>query len=150
MYSLHSSRSHMHTRLIMCEYVRSLHVHFLTWKGWLSACLCVSTCVCITVCRVFKCVCQRSHVACCGTWGLEVEWDHLAACVPEDLRHIITGVHPTPFGVDTAHLTLVVAVLALRNFFFFFLKEERETMCVTAHVCMNWNVCVFDRLQDYF
>lgn len=58
---------------------------------------------------------QKSNVAFCGTWGLKVERDHLAACVPEDLRHVITGVHPTPFGVDTAHLTLVVAAVMLRK-----------------------------------
>lgn len=66
---------------------------------------------------------------CCGTWGLEVERDHLAAGVPEDLRHVITGVHAASFGVDTAHLTLVVAAVMLRNFFFFFFKGDRESMC---------------------
>lgn len=55
----------------------------------------------------------------CDTWGLEVERDHLAASVPEDLRHVITGVHAAPFGVDTAHLTFVVAAVMLRNYFFF-------------------------------
>lgn len=65
---------------------------------------------------------------CCGTWGLEVERDHLAAGVPEDLRHVITGIHAASFGVDTAHLTLVVAVVMLRIFFFFF-KGDRESMC---------------------
>lgn len=78
---------------------------------------------------------QRSYVACCGTWGLEVERDHLAACVPEDLRHVITGVYPTPFGVDTAHLTLVVAVLTLRKIW-----KKRGRACVFQHMCVC--VCV--------
>lgn len=43
------------------------------------------------------------------TWGLEVQRHHLAASVPEDLRHVITGVHAASFGVDPAHLPLVVA-----------------------------------------
>jgi len=73
----------------------------------------------------------RSGVPCRGTWGLEVERDHLAACVPEDLRHVITGVHPAPFGVDTAHLTLVVAALALRKIYKNTHKmKETESMCV--------------------
>lgn len=57
----------------------------------------------------------RSEVTCVRqTWGLEVEGDHLAAGVPEDLRHVITGVHAASFGVDTAHLTFVVAAVMLR------------------------------------
>lgn len=44
-----------------------------------------------------------------STWGLVVKGDHLAACVPEDLRHVITGVHPASFRIDPTHLTLVVA-----------------------------------------
>lgn len=83
--------------------------------------LCLST-----ACMPFDCTHARMcepHVACvcvcraCGTWGLKVERDHLAAGVPEDLRHVITGVHAASFGVDTAHLTLVVAAVTLRIFF---------------------------------
>lgn len=59
----------------------------------------------------------------CNTWGLEVERDHLAAGVPEDLRHVITGVHAAPFGVDTAHLTFVVAAVMLRNLVIFFMMR---------------------------
>lgn len=85
---------------------------------------------------LYLCVCvwvQRARVMCCGTWGLEVERDHLAACVPEDLRHVITGVHSAPFGVDTAHLTLVVAALMLRK-----ITTKRETACAFRHA----RVCV--------
>lgn len=90
---------------------------------------------------------------CCGTWGLEVERDHLAAGVPEDLRHVITGVHAAPFGVDTAHLTLVVAAVMLRNFLFIFFKRRVracvfQRMCGYAFECLC--MCVSNRLQDYF
>lgn len=54
---------------------------------------------------------------CCGsapgqsrTWSLKVQRHHLAPSVPKDLRHVITGVHTASFGVDPAHLPLVVAV----------------------------------------
>lgn len=54
---------------------------------------------------------------CCGsapgqsrTWSLKVQRHHLAPSVPKDLRHVITGVHAASFGVDPAHLPLVVAV----------------------------------------
>lgn len=82
---------------------------------------------------------QKSHVACCGTWGLEVEGDHLAACVPEDLRHVITGVHPASFGVDTAHLTLVVAALMLRKISKGIKKKEGEHVCFCTCKCV-WGV----------
>ena len=49
------------------------------------------------------------------TWGLEVEGHHLAAGVPEDLRHVITGVHPAPFRIDTAHLPFVIAARLVRE-----------------------------------
>lgn len=85
-------------------------------------------------------------VCVCGTWGLEVERDHLAAGVPEDLRHVITGVHAASFGVDTAHLTLVVAALTLRNIFYF-LFFSLNVRC-REHVRCRLNVTV--HLQDYF
>lgn len=88
---------------------------------------------------------QRSHVVCCGTWGLEVEWDHLAACVPEDLRHVITGVHPAPFGVDTAHLTLVVAALTLRKIL---KKRGGEHVCCSTCVGMHMSACARVRQTD--
>lgn len=58
-----------------------------------------------------------SQSGCCGsapgqsrTWSLKVQRHHLAPSVPKDLRHVITGVHTASFGVDPAHLSLVVAV----------------------------------------
>lgn len=75
---------------------------------------------------------QGSRVS-CYTWGLEVERDHLATGVPEDLRHVITGVHAASFGVDTAHLTFVVAAEMLR-IFFFFLQWDLKYVCY--HVCI--------------
>lgn len=48
--------------------------------------------------------------AVCITWGLEVQCYHLAAGIPEYLRHIITRVHSASFGVDPTHLALVVTV----------------------------------------
>lgn len=54
-------------------------------------------------CFTHVCVCL------CVTWGLEVERNHLASSVPENLRNIITGVHSTSFGVDSTHLLFVVA-----------------------------------------
>jgi len=47
------------------------------------------------------------------THGLEVECHHLTADVPEHLGHVVGGVHPGAFGVDPAHLSLVVSTVAL-------------------------------------
>lgn len=47
------------------------------------------------------------------THGLEVECHHLTADVPEHLGHVIGGVHPGAFGVNPAHLPLVVSTDAL-------------------------------------
>lgn len=47
------------------------------------------------------------------THGLEVECHHLTADVPEHLGHVIRGVHPGAFGVNPAHLSLVVSAVAL-------------------------------------
>lgn len=47
------------------------------------------------------------------THGLEVERHHLTADVPEHLGHVIGGVHPGAFGVNPAHLSLVVSAVAL-------------------------------------
>lgn len=70
----------------------------------------------------------------CYTWGLEVERDHLATGVPEDLRHVITGIHAAPFGVDTAHLTFVVAVEMLRIFIFLTMRFKA---CVLSCVHLS-------------
>lgn len=43
------------------------------------------------------------------THSLVVERHHLAAGVPKWLRVVVGGVHPGPFGVDPAHLPLVVS-----------------------------------------
>lgn len=68
----------------------------------------------ITVCDMFL---LSQWWGCCGsapgqsrTWSLKVQRHHLAPSVPKDLRHVITGVHTASFGVDPAHLSLVVAV----------------------------------------
>lgn len=47
------------------------------------------------------------------THGLEVQCHHLTANVPEHLGHVIGGVHPGAFGVNPAHLALVVSIIAL-------------------------------------
>lgn len=47
------------------------------------------------------------------THGLEVECHHLTADVPEHLGHVIRGVHPSAFGVNPTHLSLVVSAVAL-------------------------------------
>ena len=47
------------------------------------------------------------------THGLEVECHHLTADVPEHLGHVIRGVHPGAFGVNPAHLSLVISTVAL-------------------------------------
>lgn len=53
--------------------------------------------------------------ACLPTWGLIVERDHLAASVPENLRHVIAGIHSASLRVDPTHLPLIVAVLFVKE-----------------------------------
>lgn len=47
------------------------------------------------------------------THGLEVQCHHLTADIPEHLGHVIRGVHPGAFGVNPAHLSLVISTVAL-------------------------------------
>lgn len=49
------------------------------------------------------------------THGLEVECHHLTADIPEHLGLVIGGVHPGAFGVNAAHLPLVVSTGSIGN-----------------------------------
>lgn len=49
------------------------------------------------------------------THGLEVECHHLAANIPEHLGLVVGGVHPGAFGVNAAHLPLVVSTGSIGN-----------------------------------
>lgn len=51
---------------------------------------------------------MRRNTAAGRTEGLEVQRHHLAAHVPEELRHVVGAVHSRPFGVDPAQLVLIV------------------------------------------
>lgn len=42
------------------------------------------------------------------TKSLKVKSHHLAADVPEDLRHVVGAIHPRAFRVDSAQLVLIV------------------------------------------
>lgn len=42
------------------------------------------------------------------TKSLKVQCHHLASDVPEELRHVVRAVYPRSFGVDPAHLLLIV------------------------------------------
>lgn len=44
------------------------------------------------------------------TWGLIVQRNHLAASVPENLRHVITGIDSASLGVNATHLPFVITV----------------------------------------
>lgn len=49
------------------------------------------------------------------THGLEVECHHLTANIPKHLGLVIGGVHPGAFGVNAAHLPLVVSTGSIGN-----------------------------------
>lgn len=88
----------------------------------------------ITVCVMFVLVLWWG---CCGrapgqsrTWSLKVQRHHLAPSVPKDLRHVITGVHTASFGIDPAHLPLVIAVHWL-------MRKRHVGRCKWAEVIYN-------------
>ena len=67
-----------------------------------------------TIPIIFKFSLIELHVQ---VWRLEVKSHHLAAGVPKYLRHIVTGIHPTSFWVDTTHLPLIIARLVKDIYF---------------------------------
>lgn len=52
----------------------------------------------------------RGHWTSVPTWGLIVQRNHLAASVPENLRHVITGIDSASLGVNATHLPFVITV----------------------------------------
>ena len=50
-----------------------------------------------------------AHPWCGPTYSLVVERHQLAASVPEELRHVVGGVHSGSFGVNTTQLGLIIS-----------------------------------------
>lgn len=72
---------------------------------------------------------------CLHTWGLIVERDHLASSVPENLRHVIAGIHPASLWVYPTHLPFIIAVL--------FVKENgiaKQHIAFNDHLLLS---CIF-------
>lgn len=84
----------------------------------------VSVSVSVTAVGVQEAVAVCSSSVCI-TWGLKVQRNHLAASIPKDLRHIITGVHSASFGVDPTHLPLVVAAHLIQGKHYRFFRDSR-------------------------
>lgn len=103
----------------------------------------------LTDTRAFCC----ARVRVCVTWGLEVQRNHLASSVPENLRYIITGVHSTSFGVDSTHLPFVVAAHliqeAFRDFWRIFLDSFKLGSSLQQEFRAQW-LCAVLTPQTHF